>query len=113
MIRYKIHALEEIKGKKNVEFYTLSAVIGEMEALSKNNKKVKKEVAIAKQILENNDVRVIESKMENVDNELVEKSKDFVIATNDKELRKRVREKRGKSIYIKKLALVEMREISN
>jgi uncharacterized protein len=113
MIRYKIHALEEIKEKKKVEFYTLSGVIGEMEALSKGNKKIKNEIAIAKQILENNDVKIIESKIKNVDDEIVEKSEEFIIATNDKELRKRVREKGGKSIYIKKLALVEMEEISN
>ncbi len=113
MIRYKIHALAEITGKINVEFYTMSGVIGELEALSKGNRKIKKEVAVAKEILKQNNVRILESRMPKVDNELLEKSNEFVIATNDKELRQKIKNIGGKTIYIKKLAFVEIGEITN
>jgi uncharacterized protein len=112
MVRYKIHAINEIKKNIPAEFYTLSGVSAEMKKLS-DNKKIKKEMNIVKQILEKNDVKGIESKMKNVDDELVSLSKEYIIATNDKELRKRIREKGGKSIYLKKLTTVDVSEITN
>jgi len=110
MVRYKIHGLEDIKAKIPVEFYVLSGTIDELEGLAKD-KKIRAEYAIVKKILENNKAEGINSKMTKVDDELVENSKEYVIATNDKELRKRIKEFGGKSIYIKKLTLVDLSEI--
>lgn len=112
IVRYKIHALEEIKKNKKAIFYTTEGVINELNFLSKN-KKIKKEFEIIKKIIKNEKITVLESKTNNVDEELIEKSKDFIIATNDKELRKKIREKKGKTIFIRKLTLVEMSEIEN
>ena len=47
----------------------------------------------------------------NVDNELIELSKEYIIATNDKELRRKVKEKGGKTIFVRKLTLVDTSEI--
>lgn len=111
IVRYKIHGLEEIKQKIPAEFYTLSRVLFELEGLGKSDKKVKKEVAITQQMLKNNSVKVIDSTMENVDAELVKLSKEYVIATNDKELRRKVREAGGRTIYVRSLTYVEVEEL--
>ncbi len=113
MVRYKIHGFEEINEKVSAEFYTLSGVIGEIEALSRNNKKIKKEAQLVKQIIRNNNVIVIESKLPNVDTELIEKSSDFVVATNDKLLREKIKGFGGKTIYIRSLSFIDTSEINN
>ena len=95
----------------NAKIFVLSGTIDELEGLSKN-KKIKNEYAIVSKILANNKVEGIKSQMSKVDDELVEKSKEYVIATNDKELRQRIKSFGGKSIYIRKLTFVDFSEIN-
>jgi rRNA-processing protein FCF1 len=111
MIRYKIHALDEIKSQIPSSFFVLSGVLGEMNTLGKHDKKIKKEVAIAKEIINKNNVKIIQSTIENIDNELIQLSRDYVIATNDRELRIKVKKNGGKTIFVKKLTLVDVTEI--
>ncbi len=111
MIRYKIHGFEEMKNKYPCDFFTLSRVLFELERLSKSDKKIKNETILVKKILQNNSVRVIDSTKEDVDAELVEKSKEgFIIATNDKLLRQKVKDAGGKTIYVRSLSYIEMDE---
>ncbi len=111
MVRNKIFALEQLKGKLPVEFYTLSRVLIELQGLEKNDKKIKKEVGLVNQILKLNSVRVIDSLMESVDNELIKLSKEYVIATNDKELRRRVHQNGGKTVFIRSLTYIDTSDI--
>ena len=76
------------KGKLPVEFYTLSRVLFELQGLVRVTK-IRKEVGLIEQIIKINNIKIIESKINSVDDELVELSKNYVIATNDKELRKK------------------------
>ena len=110
MVRYKIHAINEIKSQIPTEFFILSGISDELQGLSKN-KKIKKEVSIITKILETNKVQGIKSQQKQVDDELVSLSKEYIIATNDKELRKRIREFGGKTIYIKKLTTVDLENV--
>jgi rRNA-processing protein FCF1 len=111
MVRHRIHGFEEMKEKGKAEFYTLSAVIGEMESLGRSDKKIRRETDLVKQILKNNDVKVLESYMPNVDNEMVERSKEYVIATNDKALREKIKSFGGKTVYIRSLTYIETSEV--
>jgi rRNA-processing protein FCF1 len=111
MVRQKIHGLEEIREKVPAEFYTLSRVIIELTGLSKEDKKLKNETRIVEEILAKNKVKVLESKKNDVDSELVELSKDYVIATNDKYLRQRVKKAGGKTIFIRSLTYVDTGEV--
>jgi len=113
MVRYKIHGFEEIRGKIPAEFYVLTRVLWEMDVKAKDDKKIWNEVNIVKKILKNNEVCEINSKMENVDTELMELSKEYVIATNDKELRERIKSFGGRSIYIRSLSFVDLEDIFN
>jgi len=111
MVRHKIHGFEEIKSKLPAEFYTLSRVLIELRGLSKSDKKVKKEVALVEHVLKNNEVKIIESTQENVDDELVKLSKEYVIATNDKELRQRVQKNGGKTVFIRSLTYIDTSDV--
>ena len=111
MVRHKIHGFEEINEKIPAEFFVLTRVMWEMDAKSKNDKKIRNETRIVKEILKNNKVKEIQSKLEDVDTELVNLSKDYVIATNDKELRERIKSFGGKSIYIRSLSFIELEDI--
>ena len=110
MVRYKIHAISEISSQIPTDFFVLSGIIDEMKVLSKE-KKIRKEVSIVTQILEKNNVQGIQSKLKNVDDELVSLSKEYIVATNDKELRKRIREFKGKTIFIQKLTTVNLENV--
>jgi rRNA-processing protein FCF1 len=113
-VRHKIYGFEEIKGKIPVEFYTLSRVIHEIKSLGKRQRKIKNEGVIVEQVLKNNNVKVLDSISEDVDSELVEYAKKgYAIATNDKELRRRVREAGGKTIYIRSLTYIDTEDLVN
>lgn len=111
MVRNKIFGLEQLKEKLPVEFYTLSRVLIELQGLGKNDKKIKREVELVNKILELNSVRVIDSLMESVDDELVKLSKDYIIATNDKELRIKVHKTGGKTVFIRSLTYIDTSDI--
>ncbi|MFA5930941.1 MAG: hypothetical protein WC821_01370 [archaeon] len=111
MVRQKIHGLEEIKSKVPAEFYTLSRVIFEIKGLAKTDKKIANEGKIVDQVLANNNVKILDSALEDVDSELVNLSKDYVIATNDKYLRQRVKKAGGKTIFIRSLTYIDTEEV--
>ncbi|MFA6419428.1 MAG: hypothetical protein WCW13_01380 [archaeon] len=111
MVRQKIHGLEEIKEKIPAEFYTLSRVLVELNGLSKQDKKIKNEVRIVEEILQKNNVKTIDSTINDVDSELVTLSKEYVIATNDKYLRQRVKKEGGKTIFIRSLTYIDTGEV--
>lgn len=111
MVRQKIHGLEEIQSKVPAEFYTLSRVIFEIKGLAKTDKKIANESKIVDQILKNNNVKILDSTIDDVDSELVTLSKDYVIATNDKYLRQRVKKEGGKSIFIRSLTHIDTEEV--
>jgi len=113
MVRHKIHGFEEIKSKLPAQFYVLSRVMWEMEIKSKKDKKIKNETRIVKEILANNKVIEVNSKLEDVDAELVSLSKKYVVATNDKELRERIKSFGGRSIYIRSLSFIELEDLLN
>jgi len=113
MVRHKIHGFDEIREKMpSAELYTISGVLGEIKALAGQDKKLALEAKIVEQVLKSNKVKVLDSVLDrNVDNDMVEKAKEgFVIATNDKLLRKRVHQAGGKTIFIRSLTYIETEE---
>lgn len=111
MVRNKIFGLEQLTQKLPVEFFTLSRVLFELQGLGKQNKKLKKEGELVKKILDSNKIKVIESKKSCVDDELVNLSKEYIIATNDKKLRQKIHKNGGKTVFIRSLTYVDTSEI--
>lgn len=106
IVRLKVRAFEEMRSMKINEFYLLSGSIEELEKLSRN-KKIEKEVNVIKELIKNEKVMIIKSAGP-VDDELVAKSKEYAIATNDSALRKRIKSFAGTSIYIRNRAYIQL-----
>jgi len=107
--RFKIDVFYESKkmfGK--VEFIVPRQVINELEGLSKEGNKLKKEVNIARELMEKNNVKIIEIEARNADEALKKMSPEAIIATNDKELKDKVRELNGKVLYLRQKKMLEL-----
>ena len=102
--QFKISLVEEIESKlSKAEIVIPSQVITELEKLAGKSKKLEKQVKIAMQIIKNEGVKQIEVKASNADKALLTLAKQgFIIATNDKELRKKVKKSFGKCLILRK-----------
>ena len=99
--------IEQRLGK--TRFFLTKQVKDELDLVEKRGEKEALQVTIAKKAMEKNSVEVIIVEAENADDSLLKLAKKGVfIATNDKELRKRIKTIRGKSIYLKKKKLIEI-----
>ena len=79
-----------------------------MNIKEEENLTLKKEVKIAREAMEKNNVEIIEIKGENADKSLENASKEgFIVVTNDKELKKNIKSFGGKVIYLRKKKLLE------
>ena len=106
IVRLRVRAFEEMKLLGIKEFYVLSGSLEELEKLSEN-KGIEREVNVVKELMEKKGVITLKSTGA-VDNELMQKSKEFVIATGDSALRKRIKSFAGTSMYIRNKAFIEM-----
>lgn len=105
----KIDIFSQLKERfGNVEIFFPKNVLKELETVSKQGKSKKIHCEIAKQLLEKNNAIEFGPAEEKVDNALLEMSeKGFLIATNDKELRKKIKTVGGQIIYLKKKKFLE------
>lgn len=106
IVRLKVRAFEEIRRLGINEFYVLSGSLEELEKLSEN-KRIKLEVNVVKELIDKEGVIILKS-IGHVDDELVAKSKEFAVATNDSALRKRIKSFAGTSIYIRNKAYIQL-----
>ncbi|MCD6247729.1 MAG: hypothetical protein J7J87_04865 [Candidatus Diapherotrites archaeon] len=106
---HKIDVFAEIrKNFGNVIFIVPQSVRNELERLRKVNANRAKQVNIAEQLMKKNQVKII--KLSNdADNDLLELAKQgTIVATNDKELKKRIKDFGGRVIYLRKKKLIEV-----
>ncbi|MBU2100149.1 hypothetical protein KKG83_03065 [Candidatus Micrarchaeota archaeon] len=91
------------------EFFVPEEVIQELKKLKEENKTKKKHAVIAEKLIEKKCV-VLEGKGKNADKKMIELAKKgFIIATNDKELRKKIKSQGFKTAFVrqKKVIVVE------
>jgi len=102
MLEFKIDIFEETKKMfGNVDFVILKKTISELEKITQRYGKEKKKAEFALKVLEKKNWRLIEVEAKNCDDALVKISNDYIIATNDKKLKKRIKENKGKVLFIK------------
>ena len=89
------------------EFYVTEQVLEELERLGKKNSK-KASVAVAKKLLQNNNVKVWKVKAMNADDALEILSKKAIIATNDAKLRKRAIQNGARVMFLRKRQFIEI-----
>ncbi|MEM0359834.1 MAG: hypothetical protein QXK06_00675 [Candidatus Diapherotrites archaeon] len=89
------------------EFFVTESVLRELEIL-KQKKGKKQEIAIVEKALKANKVKKIGNNYANADDCLEEKARNgFIVATSDRELKKRIKGFGGRIIYLKKGKLIE------
>ncbi|MAG21957.1 MAG: hypothetical protein CL943_01445 [Candidatus Diapherotrites archaeon] len=108
--RFKVDVLSGIIERfGRIKFVIPKKVLEELEKMAKEGVKKKSDVSIVIEAIEKNNVKVIETGARNADDALVEMAKQgFWIASNDRVLRKRIKEIGAKNIYLKRKKLIEI-----
>jgi len=109
--QFSIDIFDKIKDlvRGDYEILVLDGTVRELKSLS--NKKGRKSLAakVGLELIEKKELRVIETGNGNVDDEIVNLSDDkTIVATNDKELIKRLKHKNVKIIYLRGKNRLEM-----
>ena len=100
--------VKERLGSK-VEFFAPKAVFRELEKIAEQGEKKQKDVNVVRKAIEVNKVKEIEAGERNADNALLGLAeKGFLIASNDRKLRKKIKSVGGKNIYLRKKKLIEI-----
>lgn len=102
-----IEEMEKILGK--AEFFVPIEVLAELKKLKEENKTKKKNAEIAEKMIEKK-CKVLEGEKTEADKKMKELAeKGFIIATNDKELRRAIKKKGFKTAFVrqKKVIVIE------
>jgi len=85
-----------------VEFYVVKQTLKELENLSKNRGKSGMAARVALELLKSRKVRVLDVEGRSCDEAILRvATNDFIVATNDKMLRKRLKGANVKTIYLR------------
>ena len=89
------------------EFYVTEQVLEELEKLGAKNSK-RASVAVAKKLLEHNNVKVWKVEARNADEAIEMLANKAIIATNDAKLRKNALKRGGRVMFLRKKQFIEM-----
>ena len=101
LIRFKID-MDDIPSLflEKCEFFTLNSVINELGAIAKTKSKESMYAKITLKLLKDKKVKILKTEGK-ADESILNLPEDFLIATNDAKLRKMLKAKGTKTIYIK------------
>ena len=106
--RFKIDVFAEAKKMLGeVEFIVPQQVVYELEALGKKSMKIRKEAAIARELMDKNGVKVKKNSFSSADEALKKLALEAVVATNDKALKDAVKELGGKVLELRQRKYLE------
>lgn len=107
-VQFGLDIFKEIENilDEKVEFYVFDQTIKELKEISKSKKKSAVAARVALSLIKKKEVKVIETK-KSVDDALLS-LEDVIVATNDKALRKRLKAKGIKTIYLRSKKYLEM-----
>lgn len=109
--QFNIDIFEEINRimEEDYELITLDGVIEELEELKKSKGKDAIAAKIGLELIKKKNVKVIKTREKNVDNTIIKiADKNTIVATNDKELRQRLKNKNIKTIYLRNKKYLEI-----
>jgi len=108
--QFGIDIFEEIDKliNENYELVTLSSVISELRKISKKKSKDGRAAKVALELVKHKNIAVISSKNKNVDEEIIKiVDKNTIVATNDIELERILKNKGIKTIYLRSKKFLE------
>jgi rRNA-processing protein FCF1 len=93
----------------NALFFVPESVMGELRSIWKGSGRDKRIVELVLKVMEKEGVREMKTVAGNADEALIELSKKgFFVASNDRELRKKIKMLGGKNIYLRQKKLIEI-----
>ncbi len=110
--QFNVDIFEEIDRimEENYELATLDGVIEELKSLMKTKGKDAVAAKLGLELIKKKNVKIINTDEKNVDIAIVATSnKDTIVATNDKELRQKLKNKNIKVLYLRSRKRLEMR----
>lgn len=99
LVKFKID-FEEINKFGKFEFFTLDSVIEELNNIANSTGKKGKYAKIALKLIEIKKIKILKT-TKKTDESILEINEKVVVATNDKNLRKKLKEKGIKTFYIR------------
>jgi len=109
--QFNIDIFEEIDRimEEEYELMTLDGVIEELKKIKKSKGKDAVAASIGLELIKKKNVRIIKTDEKSVDNAIIKiADKDTIVATNDRELRQKLKNKNVKSIYLRNKKYLEM-----
>jgi len=108
--QFKFDFFNEVKREfGKVDFVVPKKVIEELEKIAGEGKKNLSSVRIAKELMNKEEVKEVETEATNADDALVELAgKEIIVATNDVDLKNRVKEVGGKVIFLRQKKFLEI-----
>lgn len=100
--------LERIIGK-NYQIIILDSVLEELQKIAKSKKKDAKAARVALQLIEDKEITIVKTKIKSTDKSIMEiADKDTIVATNDQHLRRTLKNKNIKTIYLRNKKFLEL-----
>jgi len=97
--QFKINIFSQLRGH---QIYVVNTVIRELERFSKGSSKRAKAAQLALTLVKTKHLKVLKSKEKSADRSLILYAKrGYIIATQDKVLQKKIKDKGGQIIYIR------------
>ncbi len=108
-IEFKIDVFTEIKNKIGaVEFIVPEQVMEELDKIGKRNEKKRRQEMMIKEIMGTQNVKIMDVSAKNADSALEKLSQTAIIATNDKELKQRIKSLNNKIIFLRKQKYIDL-----
>jgi len=102
--QFNVDIFEEIDRimEEKYELMTIDGVVEELKKLTKAKTKDAVAAKLGLELIEKKNVKIIYTEYKNVDNAIIAMSnKDTIVATNDKGLRKKLKNKNVKVLYLR------------
>ncbi|HLD42175.1 MAG TPA: hypothetical protein VJB06_04000 [archaeon] len=99
--QFGVDIFKELEKFGKLEVYTIDLVIGELERLAAKKGKDSKAAKLGLTLIKEKNVAILQSEEKKTDRELERLSKDYVVCTQDKEIIKKLRQIKGKTISLR------------
>lgn len=109
-VQFNVDIFDEIdrliEGKYQI--VTLNLIVNELKKIAKSNSRDAKAAKVGLELIKNKKVKIVKSKIRNTDNAIIQLANNNIVATNDKLLRQKLRNKNIKTIYLRNKKFLEM-----
>jgi len=109
--QFKVDIFDEIREiiEGEITFVITNSIKRELEKITKGDSKDSSAAKVALDMIEKNDVEIADVKGKNTDEEIVDLAdKNIIVATNDKALQKKLKDKGTKIIYLRSKKKLEI-----